>query len=387
MKFSIQKTCSGINARLGMLNVKGKKLATPVLFHGTILNGKPEPWIYFKEKHPNTNIRGLMINAYEIISSQRHKESIFSEGIHQFLNFDGIIFMDSGGFLIQKNQNFSINVDDVIEVYRKSSPDMIVSLDYPLSPTSSEEENIKNWKKTLENYEIMRKEFPNIVPVIHGYSKKQIKLACDAISAYEPSFLGIGSLVPLMRSVKGTKDIINLNGFSKEKDYSSKKYVVDVIKYVRNKFPDSFLHVFGIGSASTMHLMFALGVDSIDSMGWRLKAAYGAVQIPYTADRFLSSLGGKRKNRPIFNDEEKRIFNNCKCGIHEDYDYEHIDAKFEPKAIHNAYVFLQENLKAINEIKNDEYYSFVEQRLKNTVYFNLFKYSLKRRYTQTMLLG
>ncbi|MHA1401341.1 MAG: hypothetical protein ACTSQE_13415 [Candidatus Heimdallarchaeaceae archaeon] len=332
MKFSLIKTSKDTNARLGLLEVNGKKIKTPILFHGTILNGKPEPWIYFKERHPNTNIRGLMINAYEIISNQKYMERVYRYGIHKFLKFNGIVFMDSGGFLIQKNQDFDIDVNDVIDVYKKSSPDLIVSLDYPLSPSSSHENNLKNWEKTLENYEVMRKIFPNIMPVIHGYTKEQIENACDTMASYDPKFLGLGSLVPLMRSIKGTKNLFNSNGFSRNKNYTAKHYVVDAIKYVREQFPDSFLHVFGIGSASTMHLMFALGVDSIDSMGWRLKAAYGAVQLPYTADRFLSSLNGRRKKRPIFTPEEKNLFNKCKCGIHQEYDYDYIDTKFEPKA-------------------------------------------------------
>ena len=50
-----------------------------------------------------------------------------------------------------------------------------------------------------------------------------------------------------------------------------------------------------------MHLMFALGVDSLDSIGWRLKAGYGAVQLPGFGDRFT---GDKlRKKRTLLKDD------------------------------------------------------------------------------------
>jgi len=385
LNFRVIKESQGTGARLGKLEVNGKQVETPILFHGTILNGKPEPWIFFKKKHIDLNIRGLMINAYEILKNKNFKRKVLDKGIHNYLKFDGIIFMDSGGYLIQKNQNFEIKIDDVIEIYKQLSPELIVSLDYPLSPTLNLQKQNENLEKTLKNYEIMSKVFPNIMPVIHGYTKKQIRHSCDVISSYEPSLIGIGSLVPLMRSTKGTKKIVEANGFYQNQRYSSKHFVIDAIKYVREYFPKSFLHVFGIGSASTMHLMFSLGVDSIDSMGWRLKAAYGAVQIPYTADRFLTSRNGQRKNRVIFSEKEKEIFNSCNCGIHKDYSYKEIDSKFELRAIHNAYVFLQENLYAIKEIRNDTYFNFVKRRLEKTVYFSLFKYSFKKGSLQTKL--
>ncbi len=387
MSFKIDKECDDTAARKGTLKIGNKRIQTPIMFHGTILNGKPEPWIYFKKHGKKQNIRGLMLNAYEIIKSVKHKKTIFENNIHDFLNFDGIVFMDSGGYLIQKKQDFEIEVEDVLEVYRKSDPDLFVSLDHPFSPEKSYQENQKNWKNTMKNYEEMHEIFPNIVPVVHGYTKKQLKNACDILESYECPVIGIGSLVPLMRSTNGTKHIGKNSGFSDEKWYKSKHFVVDSINYVRKRFPERMLHVFGIGSASTMHLMFALGVDSIDSMGWRLKAAYGAVQLPFTADRFLSDLDGKRGNRPIFSNEQKRRFNDCNCGIHQEYDYDYIDVTFEPKAIHNAYIFLQENIKAIEAITNENYKSFVNKRLERTIYKKLFKYSLNQSQKQTKLIS
>jgi len=378
LTFKIIQTDEKTDARIGKLRVNNKTIETPILFHGTILNGKPEPWKYFKERKIKTNIRGLMINAYEIIKAKKSQERIFKEGIHKYLSFDGIVFMDSGGFLIQKNQNFEIELEDIIEIYKKSFPDLKVTLDYPFSPLSTHNRNMKNWTTTLRNYERIYDVFPDAMPVIHGYTKKQIQKACKELQQYESDYIGIGSLVPLMRSIKGTKEIGRMSGFNHSKNYDTRRFIIDTIKYVRKKFPERLLHIFGIGSASTMHLMFSLGVDSIDSMGWRLKAAHGAVQIPFTADRFLSSLNGKRRNRPVFSNKEKEIFDDCECGIHEEFDYETIDTKFEPKAIHNAFVFLEENLQALKEIRKMNYFEFVSDRLKNTVYKSLFRYSQQK---------
>jgi len=374
MKFRIIKEDIATNARLGLLQLKDYSIETPILFLGTILNGKPEPWKYFESRKIPVEVPGMIINAYEILKSETRKKNIFELGIKEYLGFSNTLFMDSGGFLIQKNQKFDISVDDVLEVYRKTSADIIVTLDHPFSPILSAEENLNNWKKTIENWEVMREIFPNIMPVIHGYTKNQLENACDIISSYEAPLVGLGSLVPLMRSIEGTKEIGVKSGFNNSDGYSTKKFVVDAVKFVRSKFPERLMHVFGIGSASTMHLMFSLGVDSLDSMGWRLKAAYGAVQLPFSADRFLSSLNGKRGKRPLLSEEEIKEFNACKCGVHNEYEYDDIDVKFEPKAIHNAYVFIMENLKAKTEINNKTYRGFVEKRLARTVFKKLFQY-------------
>lgn len=377
MRFNLEKEDTKTDARCGVLHVNGKKLKTPILFHGTILNGSPKPWIYFSEKH-GINLKGLLINAYEIIKSTRYQKTIFEEGIHNFLKFQKTVFMDSGGYLIQKNQALNIHVDDVIDVYQKTNPDIMVNLDHPHSPFLSKKENLSNWKKSMLNWDKMYDINPDIMPVIHGYTKKHVKEACDEIESYNTKSISIGSLVPFIRAINGTGVIASKSGFNTFSGYSAKHFIIDLIKYVRDRFPDKFLHVFGIGSSSTMHLMFSLGVDSVDSMGWRLKAAYGAIQMPFTADRFLSSLNGRRGKRPILNEEEKKRFNKCKCGIHSEYSYDTIDVSFEPKAIHNAYVYLKENIKSIDEIENENYYDFVENRLSKSVYKNLFLYGMKK---------
>jgi len=120
----------------------------------------------------------------------------------------------------------------------------------------------------------------------------------------EPEMIvGIGSLVPLLRNARAS------NRFTK--DDTKMKYVVDAIKTVRQEFPKAFFHVFGVGGTTTMHLMFSLGVDSIDSMWWRTKAAHGAIQLPGIGDRFIHP-GGERA---YLSKDEEKVLENCNCPI------------------------------------------------------------------------
>ncbi len=386
ISFTVNNEDKKTEARTGKLKIGSKIVKTPIMFHGTILNGKPEPWVYFREQGKEKNIQGLMINAYEIIKSIKHKQKIFDSNIHAFLNFDGIVFMDSGGYLIQKNQDFEINLEEVVEIYKKTSPDLLASLDLPLGPNQNKTQRKFNIKKSLDNWGLMSQEFNNIMPIIHGYTKEEIKHFCDCLACYDTPVIGIGSLVPLIRSAKKTKKIGIESGFAISNEYTTQQFIIDSIKYVRKRFPDKFLHVFGIGSSSTMHLMFALGVDSIDSMGWRLKAAFGAIQLPKTGDRFILP-SPARKNRPKLSKLEIEQFKKCNCGIHENNSLKKINDSFKLRAIHNAYVFMKENHRALNKIANKQYAEFLEINLKNSQYFSLFKYGQrKRKFRQSKIL-
>jgi 7-cyano-7-deazaguanine tRNA-ribosyltransferase len=126
---------------------------------------------------------------------------------------------------------------------------------------------MRRWKKTLENTQIMISREGNgsttIVPAIHGYSEKEIEWFLNKLFEIGRfSYVGIGSLVPSVFNTKGAGGITN---------------VIKILDFVREKMPDTKIHVFGVGSTLTMHLMFYAGADSVDSLGWRTKAAYGVI--------------------------------------------------------------------------------------------------------------
>ena len=152
---------------------------------------------------------------------------------------------------------------------------------------------------------------------------------------------------------------------------SSRHLAVEVIKTVRTEFPDAFLHVFGVGGTTTMHLMFALGVDSLDSIGWRLKAGYGAIQLPGLGDRFTGN--EHRRNRTLLIEDAvaKEALIECQCPVCQEHStFERrliaLDSSFNNRALHNAWVFVQE-VNAFREwVKADSVEQFVSQRLQHS---------------------
>ncbi|MFQ6109778.1 MAG: hypothetical protein ACE5L7_09540, partial [Candidatus Aminicenantales bacterium] len=164
---------------------------------GHQIGGIPVPW---KEK---IKIDGVMVNAFEILTSQSNTEKICSVGVHNFLDYEGPIFMDSGGFLLQKISDSPIKAIDVLNLYKSSTPDLGAVLDHPINPHLSYYHCQKRWLSTSNNSCVMfeHNDEQIIVPVVHGYSEEAIIKACEQIQEKLGNIkvIAIGSLVPLIR--------------------------------------------------------------------------------------------------------------------------------------------------------------------------------------------
>ena len=64
--------------------------------------------------------------------------------------------------------------------------------------------------------------------------------------------------------------------------------VLDKVRQVRATFADRELHLFGVGGTATLHVAALLGLDSVDSSGWRVRAARGIVQLTGIGDRAIA---------------------------------------------------------------------------------------------------
>jgi tRNA-guanine family transglycosylase len=310
------------------------------------VNGVPKPWKYF-------GIDGLMVNAYEILQTNSTNMSVREKGIHSYLAFDGRpIAMDSGGFLFMKKKMLDVHPQKILELYELSKPNFGVVLDHPLGPNLSNAERKKRQLKTLENTRYMVKSLkghnPQLIPVIHGHSIPTISWyirKLHEINQFET--YGIGSLVPSVFTSKGAGGIYN---------------VVKIVSFIRKILPAKKIHVFGVGSTLTMHLMFFIGADSVDSSGWRTKAAFGAIQLPRVGDRYITLKKRHKKYRDLSRTEE-RILDQCKCPVCKQEGLEKLRMSFEARALHNSWIFQKEVEIARKLTKNGEYEDYVRDIL------------------------
>lgn len=339
------------------------QIKSPFLWFGTPIGGVPKPWKHFK-------IDGLMPNAFDIMRSPSAYESVSKKGIHSRLGFHGLVMMDSGGFLFMKKRDVTISAFDVLDLYENGKPNLGVVLDHPLVPKLSNHVKRKRQLKTLSNTRAMvsnrKSSNPVIVPVVHGYTPDSIKWylrRLDKIGHF-PMY-GIGSLVPSVFNTKGNGGIFN---------------VIETIHEVRKHLSsEAKIHVFGIGSTLTMHLMFYAGVDSVDSSSWRRKAAYGAIQLPGIGDRYITGRAGKKTNKKYLDlsRAEERTLDACKCPACKKSSISELRGSFSLRALHNAWTFQKESEKARRLIKSDEYFEYVNKIVDRTRFWRVLEYASK----------
>ena len=285
------KRAESSHARAGVLRVDGTEVQTPILWLGHRLGGKPRPWQAF-------SLPGVLVNAWQVLSMRRVPRQASPYRVQECrdLMTSSPVLIDSGGYLYLKREDFRPDPLEILQLYEDLNPAIGAVLDCPLDPFLAPEQNEMRWRRTLANTRAMYQKNGHLtlMPVVHAHSIDQAKRGCDELREVvgEPIALGIGSLVPLMRGRHDGRVLAKQAGAGSEADgdyQSSRHLAVDIIRTVRAEFPNALLHVFGVGGTTTMHLMFAQGIDSLDSVGWRLKAAHGAIQLPGLGDRFIST--------------------------------------------------------------------------------------------------
>ncbi len=339
-----------------------------MLFIGNPINGTPTPW---KE---GIKIESTLTNAYEIFRKPSLLKKISnSHTIHKILDFDGIVMMDSGGFQFQKHSEIKVEIDQIIDIQKKSKADINVILDHPLDLSKGLEENERRIKTTLENTEIYLNNFnkSELLPVIQGYSVERIKSYIKELKDIwgdEPSKVGIGGLVQIMKSFNKTQ-----NEFYTNNHTSSKNHLIDLVLTVRKELPDTFIHVFGVGASITsMYILFTIGIDSVDSVAWRLQAAGGKIALPRIGSRKLRT-STKSWARTLTEDEW--INYNCECPVCSSMRFVEIQNSWNLMAKHNLWIYFNEMELIKKAMSEGNFIELAEKRAKVTGFYSMFKYA------------
>jgi hypothetical protein len=123
---------------------------------------------------------------------------------------------------------------------------------------------------------------------------------------------------------------------------------LDITQF-RDEFSDQKLHVFGIGGTATLHIAALLKFNSVDSSGWRNRAARGMIQLPGTGERTIAGLG-KWRGRDI-SQQDIEILKQCQCPACQTYGIQGLKLTrddgqgqgsrgFYNRATHNLWVLL-----------------------------------------------
>jgi len=257
MSFDIS-TWDGL-AKLGIYSVNGRSFTTPALF----------PVVHPTRQEIEASRIGTEFGFQQFITSTYLLSKKYSlddlPAIHELLNFDGVIMMDSGAYQLMVYGDVELDKRKTMEIQKKVGTDIGVIMDHPIGYDVPFEEAERRVQTTIErvheSIEFMGEEVNWTLPIQGGKYVELIDRYLDAVLTEEVlsryKFFAIGSVVQVMI----------------RQDYLSMvKMIIDTRKRLPVKYP---LHLFGAGHPSMFALATYLGCDTFDSAAYSLMARDG----------------------------------------------------------------------------------------------------------------
>jgi queuine/archaeosine tRNA-ribosyltransferase len=287
-----------------------------------------------------------------------HKDLGIPEGVSVYLDNGAFFFLGKGGEVPRQQYDAFV---------RQALPDWYtIPQDYIPTPRMSDAEQLACLQRTMEvNLTYHRDGY---VPVVHisRYLDEYLRQFQTHEALRVKPAVALGGIVP------------NLLRAPKAMAYGD---ILDSLRRTRTALANQRLHVFGVGGTATLHLGALLSVDSVDSSGWRNRAARGIVQLPGRGDRVVANLGNWRGREPDA-DEWERLAT-CLCPACYQFGLEGLKARriagFCNRATHNLWTLLEEAQQIQKHLDNGTYKTWYREYVDNSIYRPLIDYVLEHR--------
>lgn len=328
---------------------------------------KPRVWDRRSECHLS-GLRAVMVSYAEFHQAPAQRRKAMELGLREYLGVPPRIkiYLDNGAFYFLGRDGETPR-GEYEEFVAQSRPDWYpIPQDFIPSPQMTLAEQRRCFQRTMRVNRAYQHD--GFVPVIHTgkFLEKYTAALLESEQLVGKESLALGAIVPnLLRSPKAAP-------------YAE---ILDGLIHVRRVFADKRLHVFGIGGTATLHLAALLEMDSVDSSGWRNRAARGLVQLPGSGDRMVAELGSWRGRAP--SREEWEMLEACHCPACRQFGIAGLKAKkihgFCNRATHNLWVLLEENRRIERRLANNTYSRWYERHLDNSIYLPLIRQLLEQK--------
>ncbi len=333
----------------------------------TLKSLNPRVWDR-KSEYYLRDLRAVMISYADFHQMPAQRRKAMEQGLHAHLGMPKSVkvYLDNGAFyfLGREDERPRREYEEFVE---KAKPDWWpIPQDFIPTPKMTVMQQRQCFTRTMRVNRAY--EHDGFVPVIHisPFLEKYTAAIKDNEKLSGKTAIALGAIVP------------NLLRSSKAIPYAQ---ILENLRHVRQVFADKKIHVFGIGGTSTLHLAALLEMDSVDSSGWRNRAARGLVQLPGSGDRMVADLGSWRGRKP--SEEEWEILVSCRCPACRKYGLDGLKAGliwgFCNRATHNLWVLLEENRKIQKWIKSGKYPSLYDNHLNNSIYLPLIRQLVESR--------
>jgi len=305
-------------------------------------------------------VEAVMVSYTDFHKVTVQRQAAMTVGLHEYLGVSKNIkiYLDNGAFYFLTHDGETPR-ESYEEFVDKAKPDWWpIPQDFIPSPQMTLEQQQLCRKRTMDMNEAYQDD--GYVPIIHISRVIEEYIAAvessDALKA--KSSIGLGGIVP------------NLLRAPKAMPYQQ---VFDNLTRVRQVFAGKELHLFGVGGTATLHLAALMDIDSVDSSGWRNRAARGIVQLPGSGDRMVASLGSWRGRAP--DKDEWDVLTACVCPACQHYGLDGLKGSgiggFCSRATHNLWVLLNEANEIQTRLEAGTYGSWYVDHLDNSIYRSL----------------
>lgn len=317
-----------------------------------------------------SGLKAVMISYADFHKRPASRRKAMEEGLHKFLDIPKRIkiYLDNGAFYFVTHDG-KTPVEEYREFVEAAKPDWCpIPQDFIPTPKMEFEEQERCLLQTMEmnlNYRDYSNQYFPVIHISNLIEEYVSKIKANPI-LLSKSCIALGGIVPnLLRASKAMPH---------QKILDSLLHARDELKKQNENLE---LHVFGIGGTSTLHIAALLGFDSVDSSGWRNRAARGIIQLPGTGERIVADLGSWRGRNLSEEDLEK--LKKCQCPACKLYGIEGLKQKksevkgtggqgFCNRATHNLWVLLQERNQIQSHLKKQNYKKWYKKHLDNTIY-------------------
>ncbi|MDD1679168.1 MAG: tRNA guanosine(15) transglycosylase TgtA [Methanomicrobiales archaeon] len=331
MAFAFEVLEKDIAGRYGRLKVGQKTMRTPALL--PVIN--PHIPLITPQEMKVLGVEALITNAYIFFRSERYREQVMQEGLHRFLDFDGVIMTDSGAFQQSVYGEVEITNRETLEFQKRIGSDIVVPLDIPTPPGADRETAERDLRLTLDRLREARELAPDnsAGPIQGGIYPDLRKTAAENVQDLGFAFCPLGAVVPLMEQYR-YRDLVRVVQSAKS-----------------GLSPATVVHLFGAGHPMMLPLAVAMGCDLFDSAAYALFAR---------DRRYFTSHGSYRL--------DEMAYLPCPCEIcrHRTAQEMKNDPEVERLlAFHNLYVTLAEIARIRQAIQEGSLWELVDECCRN----------------------
>lgn len=276
------------------------------------------------------------------------------------------IYLDNGAFYFLTRDG-GIPLHEYEEFVQAAQPDWHpIPQDFIPLPAMDDAAQLRCFDRTME----MNRAFAHdgFVPVMHigRHLPKYLEEFARSAALAQKERIALGGMVPnLLRAPRAMPYADILRGLDQ----------------VRRQFANKELHAFGLGGTATLHLAALFGIASLDSSGWRNRAARSIVQLPGRGNRVVAAMGSWRGRAP--GASEWRMLAVCPCPACQRFGLAGLTAGgiegFCNRATHNLWVLLHEAQAIIDHLAANTYREWYPSHVQNAIYRALVRDALALR--------